>query len=86
MFCLWKWRIKGVGYTDSDIMSDIDNQKLTASNIFLCNGGASVLGTVPTGWFGVYRTRPAPNRHGLAIFLAQILDCTKLIQPIPEPD
>ena len=28
------------GYTDSDFMSDIDDQKLTSTSLFVCNGGA----------------------------------------------
>ena len=27
------------GYTDSDFMSDIDDQKSTSGSVFLCNGG-----------------------------------------------
>ena len=28
------------GFTDSDIMSDIDDRKLTSGSLFICNGGA----------------------------------------------
>ena len=36
----WNGELQIQGYTDSDFMSDIDDQKSTSESLFICNGGA----------------------------------------------